>query len=98
MQPSLDVAIREQLARYLRGEMSIAEFEDWFIPATWNVDQVGNDVARELTYEIQLRLAEFSYPHWTEAELKELLIPLVHHYRMRLGDVPRSRAHLSSNV
>ena len=77
MQSSLDHAIRERLARYLNGETPLRDFDAWFVPATWEVDQAQNPVAHDLTNEIYLRLAEYSNGHWTEPELKDRLRQLV---------------------
>ncbi len=74
---SLDFDIREQLSEYLVGKISLQEFEDWFFPETWDIDQ-KNDLALEsLVYGIKLRLAEFSNKDWTESELHSLLLPFV---------------------
>ena len=56
----LDYRIRERLAAYLASEISLSEFEDWFFPETWDVDQVDNLDLLSLVYGIKLRLAEFS--------------------------------------
>ena len=40
------------------------------------VEEHGSQVAEDLTYDIELRLAEFSGGGWTEEELKDLLRPL----------------------
>ena len=77
MQRSLDRAIREQLTNYLAGKISLPEFEEWFVPATWAVEQSGNPTAEELTSQILLDLAEFSNGDWTEEELRDLFRPLV---------------------
>ncbi len=45
--------------------------------ATWDVEKTGDQATIDLTYEIVLRLAEYSNGDCTEAELKELLRPLV---------------------
>ena len=73
METSLDHDIRERLARYLRGETGLRDFDAWFVPATWEVDQERDPVAYDLTNEISLRLAEYSNGHWNEAELKDRL-------------------------
>ena len=73
MESSLDHDIRERLAQYLRGETRLSDFDAWFVPATWEVDQERDPVAYDLTNEIYLRLAEYSNSHWTEAELKDRL-------------------------
>lgn len=82
MSCSLDYHIREQLARYLAGEISLREFEDWFFPETWDVDQIDNLDLLNLVYGIKLRLAEFSHRDWTEAELQEHLRPFIQRYVM----------------
>ena len=70
---SLDFNIREQLADYLAGKSSLREFEDWFFPETWDIDQTDNLNLASLVYGIKLRLAEFSNGDWTETELHSIL-------------------------
>ena len=77
MSYSLDFDIRERLAAYLADENSLSEFEDQFIPETWDVDQFDNLVLTDLVYGIKLRLAEFSRGDWTEKELRDLLRPFI---------------------
>ena len=72
----LDIEIRKQLLRYLTDEMSLQDFRDWFISATWNVERTGNIIAQEVAHEIELRFAEFSNGHWAEQELRRKLRPL----------------------
>jgi len=75
MSYSLDFNIHEKLAEYLAGEISLREFEDWFFPETWDIDQIDNLALANLVNGIKLRLAEFSNGDWTEAELRSLLRP-----------------------
>ena len=82
---NLDLVIRDKLASYLAGEISLEEFEDWFVPASWNVAQVNNQNAVNLVYEIELWLSEFSDGHWSEDELKNNLCPLVTDYKVDIG-------------
>ena len=77
---SLDFNIRERLAEYLAGEISLHEFEDWFFPETWDVDQLNDLALTNLVYGIKLRLAEFSHGDWTEKELRNLLKPFIETY------------------
>lgn len=81
----LDLDIREKLASYLVGEISLREFEDWFVPASWNVAQSNNSNAVNLVYEIELWLAEYSDGHWAEQDLKNHLKPLLTDYRVVVG-------------
>lgn len=78
--------IRSRLSSYLAREMSLEQFEEWFIPATWQVHTSGDLDAVELAGTIKLRLAEFTNGHWTEDELREQLIPLVTRYEIRTAD------------
>ncbi len=77
MSHSLDYNIREHLATYLAGEISLHEFEDWFFPETWNVDQADNLALTNLVYQIKLRWAEFSNGDWTGGELRSMLRSLL---------------------
>lgn len=81
----LDLDIRGKLASYIVGEISLGEFEDWFVPASWNVSQSNNSNAVNLVYEIELWLSEYSDGHWNEQELKNNLKPLVIDYRVNVG-------------
>ena len=78
----LEYSIRERLAAYLASQMTLSEFEDWFFPETWDIDQVGNLDLLNLVYGIKLRLAEFSNGDWTEAELHSQLRPFIERYIM----------------
>jgi hypothetical protein len=81
--------IRQHLARYLAGDISLHEFDDWFARATWDSDEQGSGPAQEdaraLAHTIEGRLGEFTDGHWTEDELKGLLAPLVENYRVVLS-------------
>ena len=65
--------IRNKLAKYLSGTMSLRAFNQWFVPATWEVDIGSSSRLRELVGAIKLRLAEFSNGHWTKASLNRQL-------------------------
>ena len=45
MSPSLDIEIRAKLVSYLVDEISLEEFEDWFVSASWNVIHRGSRIA-----------------------------------------------------
>lgn len=84
---SLEFNIHEKLAEYLAGEITLCEFEDWFFPETWDIDQTDNTALINLVYGIKLSLAEFSNGDWTEAELRSMLRPLLEKYVM-VGSQP----------
>jgi len=85
MENRLDLEIREKLAEHLANQISLDQFVQWFVPATWEIEESGNILASELAHEIQLRLAEFSENHWTEEELRRLLSPLIESYSVSIA-------------
>ncbi len=89
MTGAIDLEIRDRLARYLNGDIPLHDFEDWFVPVSWDIEQIHNSEANELAGEIELRLAEFSNGDWTEAELRSKLEPLVSMYRTELIPLPQ---------
>ena len=76
MASPLEREIRAHVDQYLAGEISLGELDDWLWPATADIEQIDDQVSRDLTNEIILRLAEYSHGDWTEAELKDLLRPI----------------------
>lgn len=77
MRSPLESAIRDRLTHYLAGQASLDEFKDWLLGATWNVDDRDEPVAMDLTYDIQLLLAEYSSEGFPEADLRHQLRPLL---------------------
>ena len=70
-------AIFEQLSRYLGNQISLDEFEDWFVQASWNAHLESDPVARKLVSAIELKLAEHSSGHLSETDLQEELRALI---------------------
>ncbi len=66
-----EIELRKELARYLEGQCTLKEFEDWFVPRSWNFNQNSNPSLRNLVAQIELSLAEFSNGDWTENELRQ---------------------------
>lgn len=67
--------MRSRLASYLEGKNSLGEFQEWFIPAAWNIES-DND-AELIAGEIELRLAEYTSGHLSDSELRAELLALV---------------------
>lgn len=76
MESSAATAIREHLVAFIDGQITIGDFDAWFVPATWDIEEADDPRAYELTNEIFLVLAEYGRGHRTEAELKSILRPL----------------------
>lgn len=73
--------IRENLGRYLSGELSLDHFEDWLVQRSWNMHKDSDESAQKLASAVELRLAEHSSGHLDDAalrdELRQLLNPKV---------------------
>lgn len=65
--------IRSRLADWIDGKIPLSEFEDWFVPETWNIHKANDPEAEDLADEIELSLSEYSGGYLTLEQLKESL-------------------------
>ncbi len=65
--------IRAELRRYLAGEITWRQFDEWFVPATWDIDPNADPEAIALTGQILGRTAEHQHGDWTKDELRKHL-------------------------
>lgn len=79
-----DYAIREKLAHFLTGGLSLDQFEDWLVQKSWNMHRDSDDQSQKLASAIELRLAEHSNGHLSEPELRAELLGFVTKYVVRL--------------
>lgn len=77
MTTALYSEIQELVRRYLDNEISLRDFQVQFAAKSWDVEAHQDPAAEALVYEIELRLAEYTSGHRTEAELQELLWPII---------------------
>jgi hypothetical protein len=70
--------IRNELAFYLAGVLPLDDFEDWFVPNTWNVQNTGSKAAEVLTFAIEELLSEYTGAHIPENKLREDLMRILH--------------------
>lgn len=73
----IESAIVANLARYLADEVSLDDFKDWVVGATWDIEATDDPRAIDLTYEIKLLLAEQSGGFLSETALRWELQPLL---------------------
>ena len=66
-----EIELRRELGRCLEGQCTLKDFEDWFVPRSWNFNQNSNPSLQKLVSQIELSLAEFSNGDWTEKELRQ---------------------------
>ncbi len=69
--------VRSKLADYLLGEISLEEFEDWFVPVALAMESGEASPLIDLVRNVELSMAEMSGGAWSEAELRTLLRELV---------------------
>jgi hypothetical protein len=65
--------IRNELAFYLAGIISLDDFQDWVVLRTWNVSNSGSKAAEVLTFAIEESLSEYTSEHIPENELRKEL-------------------------
>jgi hypothetical protein len=69
---------------YLSSDLSLREFHDLFIPATWDIQRFRDPDVVSLIRQVQLALAELSSGDITEPELRAefdaMMPPLTHLY------------------
>ena len=70
-------ALRQALASYLSGELSLAAFDDWIAVQTWDMHRGSSEQAQKLAGAIELRLAEHSAGHLSGEELRSQLQSLL---------------------
>jgi hypothetical protein len=70
---SFDIGLREQLIRLLEGEVSVRDFRRWFLPLVWSEAEKVS-LRSPLARKVELRLAEYQNGHWSEDDLKILLL------------------------
>ena len=75
--------IRSRLADWIDGKISLSEFEDWFVPETWNIHKANDAEAEDVADEIELSLSEYSGGHLTLEQLKESLKELARPFVLR---------------
>ena len=64
--------IKDRLADYLAGRQSLEQFEDWFMPLSWNITRDKTETPR-LAGEVWLLLAEHDRGDRTDTDFKAAL-------------------------
>jgi hypothetical protein len=69
--------IRESFSKFLDGTVSPAEFEDWFVPQTWNIQSSRDSAAESLLDEIQTLISGYTSGQLSEPEFRDSLLRFV---------------------
>ena len=77
MADSLAIAIREQVASFLSGNLTLSQFQEWLVANTWDVEEHADPHATDVTYEIKLALAEHSRGDISQTQLQDRLLDAI---------------------
>jgi hypothetical protein len=77
MAHSLTSSIRDHIAALQTDQISLAEFQDWLVGATWDIEQHDDPEATDLAYSSKLALAELSRGDISHSMFRERLRELV---------------------
>jgi hypothetical protein len=85
MPSELELEIQQHLVQYSAGEASLAEFEDWFAPILWDIDEEDRDT-REWAGTIHILISEFSRGDRTLQEFRDKLAESMRMSRQSLSN------------
>jgi len=70
MVSELQSEICDKLTRYLGGEVTLQDFEDWFFPVLWDLAEERDSESRRLAGSISNMMAEYSRGDRSEGSLR----------------------------
>jgi hypothetical protein len=70
MPSELEREIHQHLIKYMSGVISLADFEDWFVPTLWDLDQ-EDERTRALAGTVHILISEYSRGDRTIELLRE---------------------------
>ncbi len=75
----MEGVVRHRLRHYLAGRISLTAFRAWFVLATRDAKDQATPRVQRLISSINLQVAEHASYHWTEDELRALLVQILTH-------------------
>ena len=72
MASQIELEIQRRLLQYLSGEIELDQFEDWFVPVLWDIDEY-DECAREMAGRVHNLISEFSHGDRSLESLREEL-------------------------
>jgi hypothetical protein len=76
MDTALLTELQDRLLAYVRGQITLRMFEEWFVPVTWDVHDEDDARLVALRNLIDARIAGYTSGDWTEEELRDFLRPI----------------------
>jgi len=92
-----NIEIRQKLNGYLLGELSLAQFDQWFGEQWTAILEANSYDAEQLASQVELLLAEYSSGYLTKKELNSKLAGLSDYYNLTNESVS-NKASSSSRV
>jgi hypothetical protein len=88
----------EKLSEVAIGKMKLGDFEEWFVPASWNANVWATAQVRDAVYSLELAIAEYSNGHVDSSYLRALSGGIAHELHQLAQSVVPARIgnHLSS--
>jgi len=81
MLSSIETQIRDNIRKVADDELSVHDFEQWFVPMSWNIENCGDPSAIAVVHKIDGILSESSSGNWSESDLRDelanVILPLV---------------------
>ncbi len=81
MPSELELEIQQHIQKYLAGQESLADFENWFAPVLWDIDDQPQE-ARELAGLVHVLLGELSTGDLSSAAFKSKLAQSIKTYAL----------------
>jgi len=78
MPSEIERAIQQHIMRYLADKESLAEFQNWFVPILWDIDQ-EDEHTRELAGRVHILISEVSRGDRSLQDLSQGLASTVSH-------------------
>jgi len=66
----IEKQVREMIARYVIGQISIDKFWAWLSGCAWDIEDYEDKTAEAITYDAMTLMAEFQHKHRDEASLR----------------------------
>ena len=92
-------SLREHVLQFLADAVSLDNFEDWLVGASWNMHHDADASIQRLVGAIELRLAEHSNGHLDLADLRqELQMLLIHGCQPKAMQMPIMASSIGNNI
>jgi hypothetical protein len=92
MQLDLERELRNKIARFVAGKVSMRDFNRWFIPATWEIEDAPA-LLREFVYSVKALLDDYDDKRLSKTALRHQLSLLMSSYPVLHTDEFTVRGH-----